>query len=130
MKIVLANGCWDLLHHGHIAHLEAASTMGDVLVVSVTADEFVNKPGRPFFDQYKRADMARALKCVDSVIIVSGLMDAMKKVKPHVVVKGGDYDRLDPEHEGYCKLFGIEIRFTDTPKYSTTELIDEIRRRS
>ena len=130
MKVVLANGCWDLLHHGHIAHLEAASTMGDVLVVSVTADKHVGKPGRPFFDETKRADMVRALKCVDSVIIVNGLMDALRLVKPHVVVKGSDYDRLDSDHEGYCKLFGIEIRFTNTPKYSTTELINEIRRRS
>lgn len=129
MKIVLANGCFDLFHHGHLAHLEDASNMGDVLVVSVTADKYVNKKGRPIFDQTKRADMVRALKCVDSVIICNGLLDALKTVKPSIVVKGSDYERLEPCHEAYCKAHGIEICFTYAPKFSTTELINEIKRR-
>lgn len=129
MKIVLANGVFDLFHYGHLAHLEDASNMGDVLVVSVTADEYVNKKGRPIFDQEKRADMVRALKCVDLVIICDGLLDALKIAKPSILVKGSDYQKLEPEHEAYCVSHGIEIRFTKTPKFSTTELIDEIKRR-
>lgn len=104
--------------------------MGDVLVVSVTADKFVEKPGRPIYDQGKRAYIVGALKCVDSVIVCDGLLDALKIVKPNIVVKGSDYERLEPHHEAYCKAHGIEIRFTGTPKFSTTELIHELKRRS
>ena len=104
--------------------------MGDLLVVSITVDSNVNKSGRPVFDQWKRAVMVSELRCVDDVIIVTGMLDALERVKPDIVVKGRDYDSLEPEHEAYCKKHGIEIRFTDTPKFSTTEMIDAARRRS
>lgn len=130
MTTVLANGCFDLFHYGHLLHLEAAKKMGDALIVSVTADAFVNKPGRPIYDERQRAALLKALKCVDQVIIVTGLMDALQKTDPDIIVKGADYLELEPQHAAYCRSHGIEIRFTDTPKFSTTETLDAIRRRS
>jgi len=130
MKIILANGCWDLFHYGHLLHLEAARKMGEVLIVSVTDDAHVNKEGRPIFPAFQRAAIVGSLKCVTQAIIVTGLVDAFEKVKPDIVVKGRDYGSLLPAHEAYCKARGIEIRFTDTPKFSSTDSINESRRRS
>ena len=128
-KIVLANGCFDLFHYGHLLHLEAAKKMGSILVVSVTHDHYVNKgPGRPVYKHKERAALVRALKCVDEVLVVRNLISAMKMVRPDILVKGIDYGGgLDQEHQDYCKQRGIEIRYTDTPKYSATELIRGLR---
>ena len=123
--MVLANGCFDLLHYGHLLHLVAAKNMGDYLVVSITNDANINKgPGRPVYPQDHRAALVGHLKCVDEVLIVESLIQAMELVKPDILVKGQDYKRgLDQEHEEYCRLHDIEIRYTDTPKYSATQLI-------
>ena len=73
-KIVLCHGTFDLLHIGHIKHLQKAAGLGDQLVVSVTADEYVKKgPGRPYFNQDQRMDALYALECVDRVILCHGL---------------------------------------------------------
>ena len=131
-KIVLANGCFDQLHYGHLIHLEAAKAMGAFLVVSITKDEKVNKgPGRPVYPEEHRAALVGALKCVDEVIIVDGLLTALTLICPDILVKGIDYAKgLEPVHERFCKDMGIQIRFTDTPKLTARELIDESRRRS
>src|ERR1035437_4434721 len=102
MKVVLANGCYDLFHYGHLLHLQAARRMGDRLVVSVTDDANVNKPDRPVFKDIHRAEIIRSLRCVDQVVIVSGLLDALEKVKPDILVKGKDYSALEPDHAAYC----------------------------
>lgn len=124
-SIVLGNGVFDLLHFGHLLHLEAAARMGSQLIVSVTADKFVNKgPGRPVYPQDQRAALVGALRCVDGVIIVENLIQALTMIRPDILVKGQDYKQgLDQEHQDYCRQNGIEIRYTDTPKYSATELI-------
>ena len=131
MSIVLCNGCFDMLHYGHLLHLEAAKQMGDTLIVSITRDEKVNKgPGRPVYPEAQRAALVGALKCVDEVLIVDGLLQALILTKPDILVKGIDYSKgLQPVHEKYCKDMGIEIRFTDTPKLSATELLNESQRR-
>lgn len=124
-KIVLANGCFDIFHYGHLLHLEAASRMGSDLIVSITADRFVNKgPGRPVYPQEERAAIVRALRCVSQVVIVENLIEAMRITRPWILVKGQDYKKgLDKEHEDYCRQHDIEIRYTETPKYSATSLI-------
>lgn len=131
-RVVLANGVFDMLHIGHLLHLEAAKKLGDVLWVSVTADAKVGKgAGRPVYPQEHRLALVKALKCVDHAITVNGLIEAIDFVKPDVLVKGIDYaEGLHDMHTKYCRDRGIEIRFTDTPKYSATEFLNESQRRS
>lgn len=131
MIVVLANGVFDMLHYGHVMHLEAAKKMGDVLWVSVTDDLHVNKgPGRPIYPQEHRRAMLKALRCVDKVITVSGLLEALDTVKPSILVKGTDYrNGLHDVHEAYCAKHGIRIAYTDTPKLSATDMINEARSR-
>ena len=119
---------FDVFHYGHLLHLEAAKKMGSLLVVSITHDDYVGKgPGRPIYRHGQRSALIRALKCVDEVIVVKSLISAMKIVRPDILVKGTDYKGgLDQEHQDYCKQYGIEIRYTDTPKYSATELIRKL----
>ncbi len=130
-KIVLANGCFDPLHYGHLLHLEAARKLGDWLVVSVTADECVNKgPGRPVFSQAQRSIMLKALRCVDEVIIVGNANEALRKTRPNIFVKGSEYiGKISPEDEEFCNKEGIEIYFTHTEKYSSTDLLNHESRR-
>ena len=126
--IVLANGCFDQLHFGHLLHLEAASRMG-VLIVSITADKFVNKgPNHPAYPDWQRAALVGALRCVTRTIVVQGLIEALEEIKPDILVKGVDYSGgLDQVHADYCKAHGIEIRFTDTPKMSAKAIYDARR---
>ena len=93
-KIVLCHGVFDLLHIGHIDYLESAKKFGDILIVSITSDKFVNKgPGRPYFSEYKRAKMLLSLKIVNYVIINDSLTaeNIIKVVKPSFYAKGPDY---------------------------------------
>ena len=128
-NVVLANGCWDLFHYGHLLHLEAAAEMGGALIVSITSDRFVNKgPGRPVYPQEHRARIVESLRCVDGVIIVDNLIEAMTLIRPDILVKGQDYKRgLDQEHQDFCRQNGIEIRYTETPKYSASQFLDASR---
>jgi cytidyltransferase-like protein len=92
--VVQAAGCWDLLHIGHIKHLQVAKSLGNVLVVSVTSDRYVNKgTGRPRFPSPLRADSVAALDCVDYVHINDepNVVAAIKLLKPHVYIKGSEY---------------------------------------
>ena len=89
--VVLANGVFDMLHVGHLWHLQAAKAMGDILWVSVTDDLHVMKgPGRPIYPQEHRIALLKGLRCVDKVIAVSGLIEALDFVKPSILVKGTD----------------------------------------
>ena len=124
-RIVLANGCWDLIHYGHLRHLQAARRLGDWLVVSITKDAYVKKgPRRPVFSDRQRREMVGALNCVDRTILVESALEALEMVSPQVFVKGGDYaTRIEPEHRAYCTKHGIEIVFTNEPHYSSTDLL-------
>lgn len=122
---ILANGVWDMLHYGHLIHLEAARKMGNVLWVSVTDDLHVNKgKGRPVYPQEQRLALIKALRCVDHAFLASGLIEALDFVRPNILVKGIDYrGGLHEAHEKYCRNRGIEIRYTKTPKLSASEMI-------
>ena len=130
-KRVLANGCFDVLHYGHYRHLAAARDMGDALFVAVTKDAFVNKGAdRPYYDDEKRADMVAALKDVDSVMLVSDVTEAFYHYKPQIWALGTEYkNNVRPEHKAVCLSLGIEIRFTDEERDSSTNVINELRRR-
>lgn len=125
MRIILANGCWDPLHYGHVLHLRAALKMGDRLVVSVTSDAHVNKgPNKPIQSAELRCDMLRELRCVNEVLIVDDPAQALESVRPNVFVKGSDYaGKIRPQDEAICRRLNIKIVLTDTPKWSSWDLV-------
>lgn len=129
LKIVLVNGCFDLLHIGHIRHLQQARAMGDFLFVALTHDEFVGKGiGRPIVSFEERAEQLRELRCVTAVVGADNSVDAIRSTRPQIFVKGIDYAEagLLPEEIEACKEVGAQIRFTDSEKKSTTGLIGSI----
>lgn len=134
MNTVLAHGCFDLLHLGHIKHLQQARALGDRLVVSVTGDEHVNKGiGRPHFTAEQRADALRALACVDQVIVNAApdAIPVIAQIKPAIYVKGVDYkDNDGPGLDGERRAVeanGGRLVFTDTEKFSSSRLINAER---
>ena len=114
--VVLANGVFDILHIGHIRYLEAAARMGDELIVSVTRDKFVNKgAGRPIYNEDERRESIQAIRCVRSVVLVDGALDALERIRPDIFVKGREYEyKIEAVHEDFCREHDIEIRFTNT----------------
>lgn len=132
-KIVHAHGCFDLLHLGHMKYLEAAKSAGDVLVVSVTADKYVNKGlNRPVFSQSQRAEMLAALSIVDFVLVNDheSAVPVIMAIKPKFYAKGKDYAnspddvRLEQERKA-VEAHGGKIIFTDEITFSSTELINK-----
>lgn len=134
-KVVgLAHGTFDLLHMGHVRHLEAARRECDLLVVTVTADEHVNKgPGRPVFQEELRAEMVAALACVDFVAINHDVssVPVLNTVKPDVYIKGSDY--VVPEDDITGKIVeekeaveahGGRLFFTNDITFSSSRLIN------
>lgn len=122
--IVLCNGVFDPFHVGHLYHLQAAAKMG-TLYVSVTQDAFVNKgPGRPVFNERQRIDMVESLGIVESAFLCKSALDALQWSEPDVFVKGIEYKgKILPEDETYCFAHNIKIVFTDTPRWSSTDLL-------
>jgi rfaE bifunctional protein nucleotidyltransferase chain/domain len=129
-RLVLAHGCWDMLHLGHIRHLQEAKKFGDYLIVSVTADRYVHKGiGRPHFTQDQRAEALRALACVDEVIINEdvGPWDLIRKLRPAFYVKGVDYvgvksEALEKDRAAIAEVGGL-LKFTGTRKWSSSALL-------
>ena len=130
MIIVLANGCFDVLHAGHVLHLEAAAKLGDRLVVSLTLDEHVNKgPRRPFNDWESRALVLRALRCVSEVVPSIGGVESVMAYRPDIFVKGKDYKGasvIEPVRAA-CALVGAKLVFTETPKTSFSDKLSALR---
>jgi len=131
--IVQCHGVFDLLHPGHILHFEAAKREGDILVVTVTRDEHVDKgPGRPVFNQRIRTESIAALQCVDFVALNEWLsaVETIKKLKPDVYVKGSEYAEADMTGRIYTeaeavKSIGGRVHFTDEPVFSSSQLLNE-----
>jgi rfaE bifunctional protein nucleotidyltransferase chain/domain len=133
-RTVLAHGCFDLLHLGHIRHLQEARSLGDRLVVSITADRHVSKgPGRPQFSAEQRREALLALACVDDVIISESgtAAEIISQVRPSVYVKGGDYvGSNDPGLlSEIAAIEGVGGRFyiTTSEKWSSTKLLRNVR---
>lgn len=132
--VVQAHGTFDLLHLGHVRHLEAARRFGDVLIVTLTADKFVNKgPGRPVFTETLRAEMLATLAYVDWVAIneAPDAVDAIARIRPQIYIKGQDYQNPQGDVTGKItkerdavEAHGGRIEFTDEVTFSSTELIN------
>ena len=130
MITVLANGCFDLLHVGHVRHLRQARDMGDCLIVALTLDENVNKgQGRPVYTWRERRDLLLGLVCVDAVIPSVSSIDAIKNVRPDIFVKGIDYVdgwAWTEDVKTACREVGAKLRFTTTEKFSATDAIMKV----
>jgi len=133
-RVVQCHGVFDLLHPGHIRHFEAARAEGDVLVVTVTPDRFVNKgPGRPVFNQRLRAESIAALQSVDYVAIDEWptAVEAIRRLKPAVYVKGSDYAEAGDDLTGKIveerravEEHGGRIHFTTEITFSSSGLLN------
>jgi rfaE bifunctional protein nucleotidyltransferase chain/domain len=130
--IVVTNGCFDILHVGHLHLLNQAKTLGDILVVGINSDKTVTKlkgPQRPVVTENERAQLIANLKAVDFVSIFDEdtADELLEAVKPDIYVKGGDYN-LDNLPERQFILSGGKVKFVElAPRKSTTGLIDVIR---
>ena len=135
-KLVLTNGCFDLLHAGHIRYLQAARALGDALTVAVNGDDSVRAlkgEDRPLNRESDRAEIVAALACVDYVVIFPEMRVTrlIGKVHPAVYVKGGDYTpaTLDQEERAALEKVGAEIRILPfAPGYSTSDLIERMKK--
>jgi rfaE bifunctional protein nucleotidyltransferase chain/domain len=132
--VVLAHGTFDLLHMGHVRHLEQARALGDVLLVSITADRFVNKgPGRPVFAGTMRAEMVAALAYVERVAVndAATAENVINLIKPDVYVKGSDYAQDENDVTGKIRderdavqAHSGRIHFTYDITFSSSSLLN------
>ncbi len=132
--IALCHGVFDLVHPGHIIHLQQAKEMADVLVVSVTAAKYVRKgPGRPYFDDEMRMKVLAALECVDYVLLSEGYTvdDIIEAVQPDLYVKGAEYAKPEDDITGkiaeeklLTERYGGRLAFTSGAVFSSTRLIN------
>lgn len=135
-KLVATNGCFDLLHVGHVRYLQAARAKGDALIVGLNADASVRElkgAGRPLNNENDRAEVLAALECVDLVTIFPELRATrfIETVRPNVYVKGGDYnsDTLDAEERAALEKIRAKIDIVPFEKgYSTSGLLEQLRR--
>lgn len=133
--IVQCHGTFDLIHPGHIAHFEEAKALGDVLVVTITGEKYVNKgPGRPYFSDQVRARWAASLQCIDYVVVIpfTAAVEAIRCVRPKFYCKGREYenpfndltgnisDDIDVVHE-----VGGEMRYLGSILFSSTKLLNQ-----
>jgi rfaE bifunctional protein nucleotidyltransferase chain/domain len=134
-KLVATNGCFDLLHVGHVRYLQAARALGDALVVGVNGDDSARElkgPGRPLNNEKERAAVLAALECVDLVTIFPELRATqfIQAAAPAIYAKGGDYtaETLNAEERNALQKIGAEIRIIPFEKgYSTSRLLERLR---
>lgn len=135
-RVVVTNGCFDILHAGHVHYLQAARSWGDVLLVGLNSDGSVRGlkgPTRPVNGEQDRATVLAALACVDYVSVFPTMRATLllQRAAPDVYVKGGDYTlaKLDPEERAVLEAGGAEIRFIPfVPGHSTTALLEKSQR--
>ena len=134
-RLVLTNGCFDLLHAGHVRYLEEARGCGDALIVAVNSDASVRQlkgPGRPLNNELDRAVVLAALRCVDHVTIFTGkrVTDVIRMLRPAIYAKGGDYtlETLDSGERAALEETGAEISLLQlVPGRSTTGILERMK---
>ena len=136
--LVVTNGCFDLLHAGHVRYLEAARNLGDALLVGLNGDEGVRRlkgPGRPIHAEGDRALVLASLECVDAVCLFGEVRARrfLERVRPDIYVKGGDYtvESLDDGERAAVEGRGGAIRILPLVEgHSTTSVIERMARRT
>ncbi len=134
-RIAYTNGCFDVIHAGHVKTLEAARQHGDVLVVGINSDESTRRikgPGRPIFNERERAEMVAALEAVDMVVVFSedSSLPLIKELRPEVWVKGGDYtlDTVNQQEREFVESYGGRVALGEgVPGVSTTDIIARVK---
>lgn len=135
-KVVFTNGCFDLLHVGHVSYLEEAAQLGDVLVVAINSDESVRRlkgPPRPFIKQTDRASVLAALGCVDHVLIFDEPTPhkMLEAIQPDVLVKGGTYTPDEVVGHEVVHAYGGQVCVTGAVDgISTTRIVESVTERS
>lgn len=133
-RIVFTNGCFDLLHVGHVTYLAEAASYGDVLVVGVNSDTSVRRlkgPSRPVISEFDRAALLAALACVDGVVIFEDSTPhrLLRTLRPDVLVKGGTYAPHEVVGREVVEAYGGEIRVTGVVEgISTTKIVESVRK--
>ncbi len=129
--VVLTNGCYDVLHPGHVRLLESARSLGDVLVLALNSDDSVRRlkgPSRPLIPQEQRAELAAALEAVDAVVFFDEdtPTELIAAVLPDVLVKGADWAHWIAGREEVEAAGGKVLALPLEPGYSTTGIVEEI----
>jgi len=133
-KIVFANGCFDLLHVGHIRYLDQAKELGDVLVVGINGDRSVRRlkgKGRPLMPQSARAELIAGLECTDYVVIFheKTAERILRALRPDVHAKGGDYTTDTVPERAVAQSYGGRVAIAGGPKVrSTREIIRRLKK--
>ncbi|MBN2009282.1 D-glycero-beta-D-manno-heptose 1-phosphate adenylyltransferase [candidate division KSB1 bacterium] len=133
-KIVWTNGCFDIIHRGHVQYLKEASELGDVLIVGLNSDSSVHQLkgiNRPVFSENDRAEVLSAIRYIDCVVIFDETSPAkiIQTIQPDIYVKGGDYDlqKLNQIERNIVEAYGGIIKFVSlTDNMSTTSIISKI----
>jgi rfaE bifunctional protein nucleotidyltransferase chain/domain len=130
-KVVFTNGCYDILHPGHIRLLERARSLGDVLILALNTDSSVQRlkgPSRPFFDERTRVELALHLEAVDAVTLFDEdtPRELIACLLPDVLVKGADWAHFIAGREEVEAAGGIVRALPLEPGYSTTDLAEKI----
>jgi D-glycero-beta-D-manno-heptose 1-phosphate adenylyltransferase len=135
-KVILTNGCFDILHVGHLRYLQDAHALGDVLVVAINSDSSMRQikdSGRPILSQEERVALVSALRCVDYVVVfdepdVSRVLDLLR---PSIHAKGTDYTEQTVPERDKVLSYGGAVRITgDAKNHSTRDIIERILEKS
>jgi len=133
-RIVLANGCFDILHAGHVRYLEGARALGDMLVVGINSDEQVARlkgAGRPVLPERERAELVASLQAVDLVTIFAEptVSELLLAIKPDVHAKGTDYTEETVPERDVVRSYGGRVAIVGDPKdHSTSEILKKVGR--
>ena len=131
-NVVLANGCFDILHVGHLRYLQGARTLGDVLVVAINSDKSmrsIKDPGRPILAEDERVTLVSALRCVDYVVLFDGpdVSRVLDVLRPEIHAKGTDYTEETVPERNQVLSYGGTVRIVGDPKeHSTRDIIERI----
>lgn len=135
-KVVLANGCFDLVHVGHVRYLQGAKEQGDILVLALNSDQSIRKlkgPGRPILSQEERVEVLASFACVDYIILFdeTNVEKLLEALRPDVHVKGSDYSRETVPEKETARRVGAEVAIAGGPKVrNTRDIIQTIARRA